>query len=134
MDAQKLPLDLRVTRIQGLVEPNDGSIVGTLLNLIDIKHDLTVAEAPDTETTLADRKKWLGQVRYIVSKLHAVDIRWGDVQPGNVVIDKDENAWVVDFAGGYTEGFGVNEKNYDTEEGDLAGIDNLAEYMGINEE
>lgn len=133
-DAQKLPTDLRVTYVQGLVEAKDGSIVGTLLNIIDIKHDLIAAEAPNTETTLSNRKKWLGQVKYIVSKLHNVGIYWGDVQPGNVVIDKKENAWVVDFAGGYTEGFGVSEKNYNSEKGDLEGIENLTKYMGIGEE
>jgi hypothetical protein len=132
-NAQKLPTGLRVTHIQGLVEANDGSIVGTLLNLIDIKHDLTAAEAPNTETTLADRKKWLREVQYIVSKLHHVGIYWGHVQPANVVVDKNKNAWVVDFAGGYTEGFGVNEKNYNTERGDLEGVENLARYMGIGE-
>lgn len=39
----------------------------------------------------------------------------------NVLIDKDGNAWVTDFEGGYTETW-VDKDKAGTEEGDLQGL------------
>lgn len=52
---------------------------------------------------------------------HAVDIVWGDVNPGNIVIDPELNVWVVDFGGGFIDGF-VDKNLARTKEGDLDGI------------
>jgi hypothetical protein len=41
----------------------------------------------------------------MVTELHKHDIIWGGVHPGNIVIDKDFNARIVDFGGGWVEEF-----------------------------
>jgi hypothetical protein len=125
-----LPEDLHVTKIHSLVEIRDGSIVGMLLNYIDVEHELHIATAEDNSTSLEDRKKWMEQIRYVVSQLHSVGIVWGDVHPGNVVIDKGGNAWVVDFGGGYWPEW-VNQKYAGTITGDLQGLSNIAKAMGV---
>ena len=56
--------------------------------------------------------KWEAQVYEIVETLHAVDIVWGDVNPGNMAID---------FGGGFIDGF-VDNRLAGTKEGDLQGI------------
>jgi serine/threonine protein kinase len=121
---------LRVPKMQSLVELDDGSVVGALLRIIDIKYDLFTAQATKTKTFLDDRKKWLAQIKNIVAQLHDAGICWGDVHPGNVVVDNNGDAWVIDFRGGFMSGF-VSSENNDTMAGDLEGISNLANYMGI---
>ncbi|RJE21907.1 Protein kinase domain protein [Aspergillus sclerotialis] len=65
--------------------------------------------------------RWEAQVREIVKQLHAVGIVWGDVNPGNIVVDSELNIWVVDFGGGFIDGF-VDSSLAGKEEGDLEGI------------
>ncbi|KAK2924448.1 hypothetical protein FoTM2_014725 [Fusarium oxysporum f. sp. vasinfectum] len=52
--------------------------------------------------------------------LHEEGIVWGDAKPDNVLIDKDENAWIIDFGGSYTPGW-VDEDKAETFEGDYQG-------------
>lgn len=68
--------------------------------------------------------KWERQLREIVGELHAVGVLWGDVNPGNIVVDFDLNVWVVDFGGGLIEGF-VDRGLAGTKEGDLDGIERV---------
>jgi len=70
--------------------------------------------------------KWKQQVTAIVKKLHSHDIVWGDVHPGNIVIDKNIDAWVVDFGSGWIEDF-VDRKKAGTNEGDWQGVQNIFE-------
>jgi serine/threonine protein kinase len=65
--------------------------------------------------------KWKQQVTAIIKELHSHDIVWGDVHPGNIVIDKNFDAWVVNFGVGCTEEF-VERKKVGTKEGDWEGV------------
>jgi hypothetical protein len=69
-------------------------------------------------------KEWEEQVRETVAVLHAHGIVWGDVNPCNVVIDENLDAWVIDFGGNFNWEF-VDEDKKETEEGDWQGIDRL---------
>ncbi len=53
-----------------------------------------------------------------------IDIVWGDVHPGNIVIDKNFDVWVVDFGGGCVESF-VHPRMAGTKEGDRAGFQKI---------
>lgn len=68
------------------------------------------------------------QVKDIVHQLHSLGIIWGDVKLENVLIDKNEDPWVVGFGGGYSDGW-VPKKPAGTREGDLAAFDKIAAFI-----
>lgn len=45
-----------------------------------------------------------------------------------MAIDRDDNAWITNFGGGYTEGW-VDEDVAGTTEGDLAGMAKIRDFM-----
>jgi len=53
---------------------------------------------------------------------------WGDAKPENVLIDGSDDVWIIDFGGGYTQGF-VEKEKAGTAEGDLQGLDNIMKYV-----
>jgi len=63
-----------------------------------------------------------------VKELHRVGAVWGDAKTDNILIDKDSNAWVIDFEGGYTEGW-VDEDRAGTKEGDLQGLGKILDRI-----
>ncbi|KAF5971648.1 cocaine esterase [Fusarium bulbicola] len=73
----------------------------------------------DTSTEL--RERWAQQVSDTVRQLHAAGIVWGDAKPDNVLVDQENNAWLIDFGGGYTNGW-VSKELSGTVEGDLEGL------------
>jgi hypothetical protein len=68
--------------------------------------------------------QWEKQVMTTLEALHAHDIVWGDVNPGNVVIDESSNAWLIDFGGMNNPEFVDNEKA-ETVDGDWQGVRRL---------
>ena len=59
---------------------------------------------------------------------HSHNIIWGDAKAANVLIDADEDAYLIDFGGGYTDGWVEKEKSNSTE-GDLQGLANIKRYL-----
>ncbi|SPO02506.1 uncharacterized protein DNG_05179 [Cephalotrichum gorgonifer] len=95
--------DLRISRLHGLVRSEDGLVFGLLLTYIDCGNQtLTCAVRPDSPLIL--RRKWAEQVRSTVERLHEAGVLWGDAKMDNVLVDENDDAWVVDFGGGYTKG------------------------------
>jgi len=74
------------------------------------------------------RKKWAAQIESTVSELHSYGIVWGDGKPGNVIIDEHDDAWLVDFGGGYTPGW-VDESLFLSVEGDLQAVKRIKEKL-----
>ncbi|KAF4944998.1 hypothetical protein FGADI_12257 [Fusarium gaditjirri] len=104
IDRAQLDNKSKISRLHGLVRNNDGVTYGLLLTYIDCKRvTLSCAVKPGTEVSL--RERWAAQIRESVSQLHDAGIVWGDVKPDNVLIDVNEDAWLIDFGGGYTEGW-----------------------------
>ena len=60
--------------------------------------------------------------------LHKRGFVWGDVSPNNMIIDEDENVWIIDFGGGYTEGW-VEPRTGRRRRGDLQGLERIKEYL-----
>ena len=54
------------------------------------------------------------------------------MKAANVLIDKDNNAWIIDFGGGYTEGW-VDRDKAGTVEGDLQGLANIMDFISDGE-
>lgn len=52
----------------------------------------------------------------------------GDVKPDNVLIDTQDDAYIIDFGGGYTRGW-VDKELANTAEGDLQGLQRISEFL-----
>ncbi|KAF1959801.1 hypothetical protein CC80DRAFT_406189 [Byssothecium circinans] len=126
-----LAKDLRISRLHGLVQDDDnGPIYGLLLSYIDCRNKtLACAVRPDTPGSL--RQQWADQVSHTLKCLHEGGIIWGDVKPDDVLINVNNDAWIIDFEGGRTEGW-MEEKTAGTVEGDLQGLAKILEYVGID--
>ncbi|KAF5704135.1 hypothetical protein FMUND_12677 [Fusarium mundagurra] len=118
---------LRISRLIGLVRDGTGPIFGLLLTYIDCgRKTLLCAARPDTSREL--REKWAQQVNDTVRQLHAAGIVWGDAQPDNVLVDRENDAWLIDFGGGYTNGW-VPKELSGTVEGDLQGLKKINKFL-----
>ena len=53
-----------------------------------------------------------------------------DGKASNIVIDKEQNAWLIDFGGGWTEGW-VDEELADSVEGDNQAVVRISEFLGV---
>lgn len=127
-DAQLGP-DVRVTRLQGIVHLQDeDASLGLLLSLVDHEDGGTLQSALFGNPPQSLRARWAKQVAGTVEELHKAGAVWGDVKAENVLIDKDGNACVIDFEGGYTEGC-VDKDIAGTIEGDLQGLGKILDLI-----
>jgi hypothetical protein len=56
------------------------------------------------------------------------DIIWGDAKADNFMVDKNDELWIIDFGGSYTEGW-VDPELSDTLEGDEQGLEKVQEAL-----
>jgi hypothetical protein len=118
---------IRVPKLEALVmSEEDGFIHGLLLTAISDQG--TVLERRDDPIAL--RKRWYNEIERMLRVLHASDIVWGDFKPDNMLIDDDDNVWIIDFGGGRTEGW-VDFENMHTKEGDLQGLARLKKFLNL---
>ena len=75
------------------------------------------------------RERWSSQIQSIVHKLHELDIVWGDAKTANILLDRNDDLWVIDFGGGGTPGW-IDRKLMDTKEGDLQALKRILEEIG----
>lgn len=126
-----LSLACRVPRLEGLVgRREDRRVIGFLTNYIETGNDLGDLDTlqHDIDTTLFSRReKWASQITQAMKQLHSQGIIWGDVTPRNILIDSEDNAWLVDFGGG----FNFNRELMDTIEGDLEGLRGVYKFLKV---
>ncbi|KFY48841.1 hypothetical protein V495_00986 [Pseudogymnoascus sp. VKM F-4514 (FW-929)] len=123
---QLLREDLRIAKMHGIVVSNDGEMtIGLLLDLIPIPSTGdSLYSYRNSALALEHHEKWKQQITDTVEKLHAHGLVWGDVHPGNIVIDTSFDAWVVDFGGGSIVEF-VPRKIAGTKVGDWHGVEKV---------
>ncbi|KAK4099631.1 hypothetical protein N658DRAFT_498114 [Parathielavia hyrcaniae] len=127
--------DARIARLRGVVAvEEDSRILGLLLTYIDRRRENggLLFEDRLLHTPIPLRQRWARQIQETVEQLHSAGLVWGDAKAENVMIDKNNDAWLIDFGGGYTEGW-VDEDKIGTIEGDLQGVAKIAEHLS-NEE
>ncbi|KAM7214605.1 hypothetical protein V8F06_010004 [Rhypophila decipiens] len=129
--------DARVVRLLGVVTVPGGMVTGLLLTQIDHGRYNT---CPSYEGLLLHvpiplRQRWKRQIGETVEQLHEAGLIWGDATPWNVLIDRNDDAWLIGFGGGYAEGWPgwVDEDKFGTKEGDLQGLARIVEHLS-NEE
>ncbi|PKY00347.1 hypothetical protein P168DRAFT_300131 [Aspergillus campestris IBT 28561] len=119
---------VKVPRMYGVVQDRlEGRIIGLLLSWINCRNKtLACALGPETSSTL--RVKWDSQLTAALKCLNEAGIVWGDVKAANTLIDDNEDAWIVDFGGGYTQGW-MRKDQMETIEGDQAGLLEIKELL-----
>ena len=78
------------------------------------------------------REKWAIQVLLSVLLVHAMYRTWGsDWEKGGIIIDSDQNAWVVGFSGLDTKGWFVGELEC-SEEADKEALRKLFRFLRVS--
>lgn len=119
---------VHATRLYGIIQDEKSSrVIGLLLSWINCENKtLECALGPETPTVL--RLKWGQQVSTTLACLHEAGIVWGDAKAANILVDMDDNAWIIDFGGGYTRGW-VGKDHMETIEGDQEGLSKIKELL-----
>lgn len=117
--------DSRISRLHGLVQEN-GRLYGLLL--MPYIEATPLSHVFMHGTSEFTRQKWADQITSTMSQLHEAGILWGDVKSDNVLIDTSQDAWIIDFGGGNTDGW-VDPELAGTKEGDLQGLHKIIEFL-----
>lgn len=116
---------VRTPRLYGVVEDElTGRVLGLLLSYIECNEKTLYARVGNTSL----QEKWFDQMKHTLTSLHEKQIVWGDGAPVNVLIDTHDNAYLINFGGGYTEGW-VDKELANTSEGDLQALERLDHFM-----
>lgn len=119
---------IRIPQLLGYVRHADsGRLVGFVREWVPGRRlrDIDIAAVPAQR-----RRKWLGQIDEAVRTLHAHRIIWGDGKAANVVIDDQDDAWLIDFGGGWTDGW-VDEESAGTVEGFLQALSRIGAFLEL---
>ncbi|KAJ5215635.1 uncharacterized protein N7498_002042 [Penicillium cinerascens] len=116
------------SQLEGLVQDDDGDVMGLVLSYIDYDGaTLNCLDGRDPRFSEL-RQKWVDQISHKLKHLHAHNIIWGDAKAAIVLIDVNEDAYLIDFGGGCTEGW-VDKEKSNSIEGDLQGLQNIKRYL-----
>ncbi|OAG02097.1 uncharacterized protein CC84DRAFT_1189419 [Paraphaeosphaeria sporulosa] len=121
---EELDLDIKVPQLYGLVafQNSKTEVMGLLLSVIKGATPLTHLFDQSVDPSL--RKCWSDKVESYVAQLHEHDIIWGDAKADNFMVDKNDELWIIDFGGSYTEGW-VDPELKETIEGDDMGVEKI---------
>jgi len=78
--------------------------------------------------SIYEAAKWIDQIKNAVNYLHEKGLVWGDAKAGNVLITVNGDAMLVDFGGGFTEGW-VEQRFCETVEGGLRGLERIISFI-----
>ncbi|KAL2192994.1 hypothetical protein P885DRAFT_72593 [Corynascus similis CBS 632.67] len=122
--------EARVIRLLGVVAAKDGRVSGLLLTYVNCrrKNDGILDGIYLRRTPIPLRERWVSQIKEAVRQLHEGGVVWGDAKADNVLIDKKNDAWLIDLGGCYAEDW-VDKEKADTKEGDLQGVKRIVEYL-----
>lgn len=135
--AAQQPSPVNVPKLLGLIEtPNDRHIIGILEELIlhsENQGSSTLAQIDDITAISEERRKaWVFKIQQTVDWLHNHGIIWGDGKADNVLIHPHtDEAWLIDFGGGYTGGW-IDEDLAGTIAGDNQAVEKIHEFLQIS--
>jgi hypothetical protein len=119
---------LRISKLFGLVHSDSGLLLGLLLYHIDCNKSTLRCAARRPTVTLSVRQYWAAEVTETLTRLHESGIVWGDAKPDNILVDTQKDPWIIDFGGGYTQGW-VEKDLAGTVEGDRQGLSRIVDYV-----
>ncbi|KAI9670784.1 MAG: hypothetical protein M1817_003895 [Caeruleum heppii] len=123
-----------IPRMRGFVRSEDGpGVIGFLMDYIQTTHKSPDLSSRESIRTLAEsrRKKWVSQVEDIVRGLHSIGVCWGDAKMDNLLIDLNDDVWLIDLGGGRTEGW-VSKELQDSKKGDLQGVELIRNFLSTD--
>ncbi|KAI0403718.1 hypothetical protein F4802DRAFT_616362 [Xylaria palmicola] len=119
---------MHVTELMGHVRHDGtGHITGLLREWV-LGHSLS--EIDIATTPAGRRQKWASQIGQTVEQLHEIDVVWGNAKASNVIVDDEDETWLIDFGGGWTEGW-VDEKLAGTVDGDEQAVQNILNFPDV---
>ncbi|KAL4947824.1 hypothetical protein BDW69DRAFT_199342 [Aspergillus filifer] len=121
------PVSLRVPKLEGFIGLDTES-PGLLMT--KVRHRMRLCDIGIEQADVAKRLKWYARIKSAIEILHGIDIVWDDVKAHNILINEQDNCWIIDFGGGNTEGW-VSENLQETREGDLEGLENLRRFLQV---
>ena len=119
---------MRVPSLCGLVGYADSrnEICGFLLESIESCTPLTEKLYSHIPASL--RNKWSREMKNMVNILHDSGIVWGDAKADNALVDENDDLWMIDFGGSYTDGW-VEPRLCETFEGDDQGLQKIVSAL-----
>ncbi|KAL6692968.1 hypothetical protein J3F84DRAFT_401524 [Trichoderma pleuroticola] len=114
-----------ICHLHGVVRDGNG-LAGMLFTWINNKGVLSKARAD--QSTVQLKAHWATQIKDTLEMLHHQNIIWGDAKAENILIEMDDNAWVIDFGGSYTVGW-VDKDKAGTVEGDAQGLARILDIL-----
>ncbi|KAI0190532.1 hypothetical protein EV127DRAFT_339851 [Xylaria flabelliformis] len=127
---------LRVPKLLGLVEAaDDGRTIGLLQEYVPCSDTWELSTLRNIESVSsiakARREKWALQIQETVHLLHQIGVTWGDGKAANVLIHRDtDDVWIIDFGGGWTDGW-VGQELSGTMEGDSVAVKKILEFLEV---
>ncbi|KGQ09556.1 hypothetical protein BBAD15_g5107 [Beauveria bassiana D1-5] len=125
-------ITIRAPSLHGyIIHAHSGAVIGLLRQWVPPSsygkslRDVNVSVVP-----LNIRHKWADQVRQTVANLHSIGIIWGDGKPSNIIVDESDDIELIDFAGGWSQGW-VDEPLAETMEGDNQAVGRIVQFLGI---
>lgn len=117
-------------RLLGVVAVEDGQIAGLMLTCIDRSREYgAVMECYGLRyASMPVWERWAWQIDETVQQLHDAGVVWGDANAGNVLIDKNNDAWLIRCGKGSTKGWNGREKA-GTKKGDMQGVQEIVDYL-----
>lgn len=116
------------SQLEGLVQDDDGYVMGLVLSYINCNGATLYGINGSDPKYSKLRQKWVDQISHTLKHLHSHNIIWGNAKAANVLIDVNEDAYLIDFERGYTPGWVEKEKS-NSIEGDLQGLENIRRYL-----
>ncbi|KAL6362439.1 hypothetical protein LRP88_03721 [Fusarium phalaenopsidis] len=127
-------VNIRVPHLQGYLTFADSrDIIGLLRDWVQpSSYGSTLRDMDISAVPKELKKKWSDQIRETVDRLHELGVVWGDGKASNVVVDQENDIWLIDFAGGWTEGW-VDKELSDSVDGDTQAVRNITKFLGVEE-
>ncbi|KAK4162979.1 hypothetical protein QBC43DRAFT_264850 [Cladorrhinum sp. PSN259] len=121
-----LPTSVHVAQLLGYVtHAETGHIIGLLRDWVSGR---SLSKIATDETPARTRQKWALQIRQTVKQLHDIGVVWGDGKASNIVVDNEDEIWLIDFGGGWTDGW-VDEALAGTVDGDEQAVEKITEFL-----
>lgn len=121
---QLLGIVTRATHAEA--EDSRSTIMGFLQTAINQPTPLTTKL--DSAVPQDKRDAWARKANEAKKILHENGIIWGDAKADNFIVDAEDNLWIIDFGGSYTEGW-VDPEIAETKQGDNMGVKKIVNAL-----